>query len=182
MLVTNGTFPKVLERLDPLPTQLYVSVDAPNKQIFNEVCKPKWNQRAWEQFEKTIDLLPSLDTRIVARHTLMKGINMSETNIREFAALDNRAEPDFIENKGYVYVGNSRENLTAENMPSHDDIMHFSAQIAPLTGRKILSDSKPSRVALVGQEITPIPIPQATMFFPEDLGIAPPVKHLPIIQ
>ena len=126
--------------------------------------------------------MPSLDTRIVARHTLMKGINMSETNIREFAALDNRAEPDFIENKGYVYVGHSRENLSAENMPSHDDIMDFSAKIAPLTGRKILSDSKPSRVALVGHEITPIPIPEATMFFPKDLGIAPPVKHLPIIQ
>ena len=126
--------------------------------------------------------MPSLDTRIVARHTLMKGINMSETNVREFAALDNRAEPDFIENKGYVYVGHSRENLSDENKPSHDDIMDFSARIAPLTGRKILSDSKPSRVALVGQEITPIPIPEATMFFPEDLGIAPPVKHLPIIQ
>ena len=40
MLVTNGTFPKVLERLDPLPTQLYVSVDAPNKEIFDKVCKP----------------------------------------------------------------------------------------------------------------------------------------------
>ena len=60
--------------------------------------------------------------------------------------------------------------------------MDFSAKIAPVTGRKILSDSKPSRVALVGQEITQIPIPEATMFFPEDLGIAPSVKHLPIIQ
>ena len=170
------------ERLDPLPTQLYVSVDAPNKEIFDKVCKPKWNSRAWEQFEKTIDLLPSLDTRIVARHTLMKGINMSDKNIREFAALDNRADPDFIENKGYVFVGHSRENLSAENMPSHDDIMEFSAKIAPLTGRKILSDSKPSRVALVGRQITPIPIPEPTMFFPDDLGIAPPVKHLPIVQ
>jgi tRNA wybutosine-synthesizing protein 1 len=182
MLVTNGTFPKVLENLDTLPTQLYVSVDAPNKKVFDEVCKPKWNTRAWEQFEKTIDLLPSLDTRIVCRHTLMKGINMSDKHIEQFAALDNRADPDFIENKGYVFVGHSRENLSAENMPRHDDIMEFSAKIAPLTGRKILSDSKPSRVALVGQEITPIPIPEATMFFPEDLGIAPPVKHLPIIQ
>ncbi|MBT6527649.1 MAG: hypothetical protein HOM04_03945, partial [Euryarchaeota archaeon] len=53
-----------------------------------------------------------------------------------------------------------------------------SAKIAPLTGRKILSDSRPSRVALVGQEISPIPIPEPTMFFPDDLGIAPSVKHL----
>ena len=65
MLVTNGTFPKVLERLNTLPTQLYVSVDAPNEQVFNDVCRPKWNKNTWTQFEKTIDLLPSLDTRIV---------------------------------------------------------------------------------------------------------------------
>jgi hypothetical protein len=31
---------------------------------------------------------------------------------------------------------------------------------------------------LVGQEIVPIPVPEATMFFPDDLGIAPSVKHL----
>ncbi|MEL0267408.1 MAG: hypothetical protein VW945_07915, partial [Candidatus Poseidoniales archaeon] len=174
--------PKVLEKLDTLPTQLYVSVDAPNKQVFDEVCRPKWNSGAWEQFEKTIDLLPSLDTRIVCRHTLMKGVNMSDAHIKEFAALDNRADPDFIENKGYVFVGHSRENLAMENMPTHDDIMDFSRKIAPLTNRDVLSDSRPSRVALVGTEITPIPIPEPTMFFPEDLGIAPPVKHLPVIS
>jgi hypothetical protein len=31
---------------------------------------------------------------------------------------------------------------------------------------------------LVGTEISPMPIPVATKFFPEDLGIAPSVKHL----
>jgi tRNA wybutosine-synthesizing protein 1 len=182
MLVTNGTLPKVLENLDTLPTQLYVSVDAPNKHVFDEVCRPKWNSGAWDQFEKTIDLLPSLDTRIVCRHTLMKGVNMNDQHISEFAALDNRADPDFIENKGYVFVGHSRENLAMENMPTHDDIMDFSNKISPLVNRTVLSDSRPSRVALVGREITPIPVPKATMFFPEDLGIAPSVKHLPVLS
>ena len=182
MLVTNGTLPKVLERLDTLPTQLYVSVDAPNKKVFDEVCRPKRNNGAWREFEKTIDLLPSLDTRIVCRHTLMKGVNMSDQHIKEFAALDNRADPDYIENKGYVYVGHSRENLAMENMPTHDDIMAFSEKIAPLTARKVLSESRPSRVALVGTKITPIPVPEPVMFFPENLGIAPPVKHLPIVS
>jgi wyosine [tRNA(Phe)-imidazoG37] synthetase (radical SAM superfamily) len=69
-----------------------------------------------------------------------------------------------------------------ENMPSHDDIMDFSNKIAPLTNREVLSDSRPSRVALVGREISPIPVPEPTMFFPEDLGIAPSVKHLPIVS
>jgi tRNA wybutosine-synthesizing protein 1 len=168
----------VIENLDVLPTQLYVSVDAPNKEIFDAVCKPKWNTNAWDKFEETIDLLPSLDTRIVCRHTLMKGINMSDKNIEEFAKLDLRADPDFIENKGYVFVGHSRENLAAENMPSHEDIMDFSNKIAPLTNRLVLSDSRPSRVALVGTEMSPMQIPIATKFFPDDLGIAPSVKHL----
>ena len=182
MLVTNGTLPKVLENLDTLPTQLYVSVDAPNKQVFDNVCRPKWNSGAWNQFEKTIDLLPSLDTRIVCRHTLMKGVNMSSSHIKEFAELDNRADPDFIEAKGYVYVGHSRENLSMENMPSHDDILSFSNELAPQVNRDVLSESRPSRVALIGREIVPIPIPEAELYFPEDLGIAPPVKKLPLIQ
>ena len=67
-------------------------------------------------------------------------------------------------------------------MPFHDDILEFSNALAPLTGRKLLDDSPPSRVALVGKEIVPLPIPQTTMFFPEDLGVADPVKHLKVIQ
>ena len=96
--------------------------------------------------------------------------------------LDNRADSDWIECKGYVHVGNSRENLTAENMPFHDDILEFSNALAPLTNRKLLDDSPPSRVALVGRAIVPIPIPGATMFFPEDLGIAESIKHLKIVR
>ena len=141
MLVTNGTLPKC--RLDTLPPN-FTCVDAPNKQVFDQVCRPKWNSGAWDQFEKTIDLMPSLDTRIVCRHTLMKGVNMSDAHIKEFADLDNRADPDFIENKGYVYVGHSRENLAMENMPTHDDIMDFSNKIAPLTARKVLSILDPA--------------------------------------
>ena len=182
MLVTNGTLPKVIEKLDTLPTQLYVSVDAPNKEVFDEICKPKWNAAAWDKFEETIDLLSSLDTRIVCRHTLIKGKNMNPEHIPQYAALDNRADPDWIECKGYVHVGNSRENLTSENMPFHDDILEFSNALAPLTDRKLLDDSPPSRVALVGREIVPLPIPEPTMFFPEDLGVADPVKHLKVIQ
>ena len=181
MLVTNGTLPKVLEKLDPLPTQLYVSIDAPNKEVFDRICKPKYNSGAWNKFEETVDLLPSLDTRIVARHTLIKGENMSDENVKEYAALDNRADPDWIECKGFVFIGHSREVLSIDNMPSHDDILNFANALAPLTGRELLDDSRPSRVALVGHEKIPLPIPEKVMDFPKDLGIAAPVKHLPVV-
>ncbi|MGY8702621.1 MAG: 4-demethylwyosine synthase TYW1 [Candidatus Poseidoniales archaeon] len=180
MLVTNGTLPKAIEKLDTLPTQLYVSVDAPNKQVFNKICKPKWGDAVWEKVEETIDMLPSLDTRIVCRHTLVKGENMAKEHIAQYASIDNRADPDFIECKGYTFVGHSRELMTIENMPWHEEILEFAGELAPMVDRRILDDSPPSRVALVGREIIPIPIPEQTMFFPDDLGIAKPVRHLPM--
>ena len=149
-LVTNGSLPKVIEELDPLPTQLYVSVDAPNEEIFNRLCKPKFDTAAFSKLEETLELLPSLDTRTVCRHTLIKGESLG--NYEDYARLDNIADPDFIEAKGYVYVGNSRSNHTIENMPSHDEIMEFSRTLAPMVGREVLSDRRESRVALIGKE------------------------------
>ena len=139
-LVTNGSLPKVIEELDPLPTQLYVSVDAPNKEIFNRLCKPKFDTAAFEKLEETLQLLPSLDTRTVCRHTLIKGESLGHYD--DYSRLDNIADPDFIEAKGYVYVGNSRSNHTIENMPSHDEIMEFSRTLAPMVGREVLSDRR----------------------------------------
>lgn len=178
-LVTNGSLPKVIEELDPLPTQLYVSVDAPNKEIFNRLCKPKFDTAAFEKLEETLQLLPSLDTRTVCRHTLIKGESLG--HYEDYARLDNIADPDFIEAKGYVYVGNSRSNHTIENMPSHDEIMEFSRTLAPMVGRDVLSDRRESRVALIGKEMIPVVLPDKVRELPADLGIAKPQKFtLPI--
>ncbi|MED5230763.1 MAG: 4-demethylwyosine synthase TYW1 [Candidatus Thermoplasmatota archaeon] len=171
-LVTNGSLPKVIEQLDPLPTQLYVSVDAPNKEIFNRLCKPKFDTAAFEKLEETLELLPSLDTRTVCRHTLIKGESLG--HYEDYARLDNIADPDFIEAKGYVYVGNSRSNHTIENMPSHDEIMEFSRTLAPMLGREVLSDRRESRVALIGKEMIPVVLPERVRELPADLGIAKP--------
>ena len=173
-LVTNGSLPKVIENLDPLPTQLYVSVDAPNKEVFDRLCKPKFDQAAFHKLEQTLELLPSLDTRTVCRHTLIKHESLGHHE--DYARLDNLADPDFIEAKGYVYVGNSRNNLTIENMPSHDDVMGFSQRLAPLVGREVLSERKESRVALIGKEMIPITLPQKVRELPADLGIAKPMN------
>ncbi len=179
MLVTNGTLPKVLEGLDPLPTQLYVSVDAPNEEVWNRLCKPKFGGGQWKRFEETIDLLPSLDTRTVCRHTLVKGENM--TQVEEYAALDNRADPDFIEAKAYVFVGHSRQVMSLANMPRHEEVMAFARELAPLVGREILDDVSASRVALIGKEKKNLVNPEPNKEFRLDLGVAPPIKKLPLI-
>ena len=174
-LVTNGSLPKVIENLDPLPTQLYVSVDAPNKELFNKLCKPKFNQNAWEKLEETLAILPSLDTRTVCRHTLIK--NHSLGHHEDYARLDNIADPNFIEAKGYVYVGHSQNNHSIDDMPAHTEVMEFAHNLAPLVGREVLSERRESRVALIGKEMIPVTLPTATREFPKDLGIAPPQNY-----
>ena len=177
-LVTNGSLPKVIENLDTLPTQLYVSVDAPNKEIFDRICKPKFDTGAFNKLEQTLELLPSLDTRTVCRHTLIK--NESLGHHEDYARLDNIADPMFIEAKGYVYVGKSQNNHTIENIPSHPEILEFSDKLASLTGREVLSDRRESRVALIGREMIPVVLPEKKLDLPSDLGIAKPQNfHLP---
>ena len=102
----------------------------------------------------------------------MQGINPSNQHIKELAALDSRADPEYFQNNAYVVLGLSRENLGVKNMPSHADILEKSNASALITQREVLSDSRPSREALLGREITPIPLPQPTRFFPDDLGSA----------
>ncbi|RLF37305.1 MAG: 4-demethylwyosine synthase TYW1 [Thermoplasmata archaeon] len=150
-LVTNGTNPDVLEKLDTLPTQLYVSVTAPNKEVYKKLCRPLISN-GWERLQKTIELLPSLDTRTVIRHTLVNGWNMKEEHIREFAKIDEKASPMFIEPKGFVLVGYSRERLTIDNMPFHSQVRDFATKLADFLGYYFIDERPDSRVVLLSKE------------------------------
>ncbi|MFH1101587.1 MAG: 4-demethylwyosine synthase TYW1 [Methanobacteriota archaeon] len=147
-LVTNGTQPKVLENLDPLPTQLYVSVVAPNKDIYKKLCVPLIPD-GWEKLNQTLELLPSLNTRTVIRHTLVNGWNMDEKTITQFAHLDKKASPQFIEPKGYVLVGDSRNRMTIENMPSHNHVHEFAEKLATTLGYELAMEKPDSLVVLL---------------------------------
>ncbi len=148
-LVTNGTLPEALEKLDPLPTQLYVTVAAPNEDIYRKLCVPL-RKDGWQRLNRTLELLPSLGTRTVIRHTLVEGWNVGWE--REYARLDEKANPLFIEPKGYVFVGYSRERMHSDNMPSQERVLDFSEKLAAETGRTVLAQQKASRVVLVGSD------------------------------
>ncbi len=150
-LVTNGTMPEVLENLDPLPTQLYVTVAAPNEEIYKKLLVPLI-RNGWERLRRTLELLPSLNTRKVIRHTLVRGWNMGYEE--EYAKLDLLAEPNFIEPKAYVFVGYSRERLTIENMPRHEEIREFAKKMAEITGYRYEDEREDSRVVLLMKENT----------------------------
>lgn len=148
-VVTNGTNPSALEKLKTMPTQLYVTVAAPNKKLFDEILNPIYKD-AWERLNRTLELLPSLTTRTVIRHTLVKNYNLGY--IEEYYKLDKKADPDFIENKGYVHVGNSRNRLTINNMPSHEEIKDFSFRLNGYLNYDFGGEREDSRIILLSKD------------------------------
>ena len=147
-LVTNGTNPEILKDLDPLPKQLYVSLAAPNKDVYKKICSPLISD-GWERLNRTLELLPSLDTRKVIRHTLVHGWNMDEKYIKEYARLVDKASPLFVEPKGYVFVGSSRKRMNLSNMPSHNNVRNFGEKLAETLGYELTMEQPDSRVVLL---------------------------------
>jgi len=112
-LVTNGTFPeriKALKDADSLPTQLYVTMAAPDKETYLRVCssvKPYFpvHEDHWERLNKTLGMLSSLDCRTVIRITSVRGVNM--TNCEGYRETIQKANPNFLEVKGFSISGNA---------------------------------------------------------------------------
>ncbi len=147
-LVTNGTNPAALAELKEEPTQLYISVCAPNHDVFKKTCRPQI-ENAWSKLNESLDLLPSFKCPTVIRMTLVKGINM--VNVEGYAKLVKKANPTYVEAKAYMHVGFSNLRLGFERMPSHKEISKFAAELSHRTGYRILDESADSRVVLLSK-------------------------------
>lgn len=151
-IVSNGQEPKMIERLakmDALPTQLYISLDASDEKMFEKVNRPKYKD-GWKRLNKTLELLPKLDCRRVIRYTLINGVNDSERELEKFAELFEKSRADFIEIKGYMFLGDSRKRLVFENMPKHQYVQEFSKRIAEfLPNYRIMDEDELSRIVLL---------------------------------
>ncbi|MGY5871938.1 MAG: 4-demethylwyosine synthase TYW1 [Candidatus Thorarchaeota archaeon] len=146
-LVTNGTRPDILARMTP-PTQLYVTLAAPDESTYKTLCKPGI-KNGWQNIVESQEVLQSLNTRTVNRLTMVSGHNMKDP--RSYSNLILKGQPDYVEVKGYMYLGSSRGRLTSENAPSHRDIRAFSQKLADLTGYILLDEQIESRVVLLSQ-------------------------------
>jgi tRNA wybutosine-synthesizing protein 1 len=152
-LVSNGTVPSALARLDEEPTQLYISVCAPDEETFKHVSRPQI-PKAWEKLNQTLELLSSFKCPTVIRITLVRGLNMK--NIKGYAKLIEKANPTYIEPKAYMHVGFSRLRLGYECMPNHREIQEIATQIAKETSYNIIDESQESRVVLLSKLEKPI--------------------------
>lgn len=150
-VVTNGMYPDRLENIEP-PTQLYLSVDAPNKELFQKIDRPALID-GWKRLNRSLEVLKKLKgkTRTVIRITLIKSMN--DENIEGYVGLLKKADPDYIELKAYMFVGSSRQRLSIENMPRHHEVQEFANKIIEkYPGLKIIDEKIESRVVLLGKE------------------------------
>jgi len=148
-LVTNGSYPDMIEKLKGHePTQFYITLAAPYKELFDKTTNPLI-KNAWKNFNKTLQLMKDLNCRRVLRLNLTKGYNMVEPE--KYGKFIKKLEGhyDYVECKGYMHVGYSKQRLSKENMPSHDEIKEFAEKVANAAGLKYIDEKPESSVVLL---------------------------------
>jgi tRNA wybutosine-synthesizing protein 1 len=126
-LVCNAQHPDQLATLGPV-TQLYVSVDASNRDSLKRIDRPL-HRDFWERFLRCMDILRErrFNQRTVFRLTLVKGFNVEE-EAEGYAELVSRALPAFVEVKGVTYCGTSTAagaGLSMQNVPFYEEVTAF---------------------------------------------------------
>jgi len=148
-LVTNGQYPEQIKKLENA-TQLYISVDAPDKTLLKEIDKPLFVDY-WERLLASLDEMSKKDYRTCVRLTMIKDMNMC--NIEGYKELIEKGNPDFIEAKGYMFVGASRQVLSLKNMPTHEEVIEFSKELEKvLPDYELASDHVASRAVLLAKK------------------------------
>jgi len=115
-IVTNGTLPERIESLNPLPSQLYITLPAPNKDIYKKVCRPMI-KNGWEKVSQSLGLVESLSCRTVVRLTAVKNLNLSEKFIEDYIKIVEKVNPNFFEIKGFTLQAralNIKERLKSD--------------------------------------------------------------------
>jgi tRNA wybutosine-synthesizing protein 1 len=148
-VVSNGTNPDVLAQCRPF--QQYVSLDAPDKETYEKTCRPMGDADAfWSRVKESLAQLST--KRSAVRITLVAGHN--DTKPEGYARLLQDAGATFVEVKGYMYLGYSRNRLQRNNMPEHERVREFAEKIAASCDYKIRDENPLSRVICLEREET----------------------------
>lgn len=144
-LVTNGTMPEVLESLRTRPTQLYLSLNAYDKELYRTVSKPA--EDLWGKVLQSLSVMKDHRCRTVVRMTLARGMNMDSPE--GYSKVIEMGEPDFVEVKAYMHLGRSRQRLRRDAMPDHSEILGFAEKLADALGYRLAGEVPLSRVVLL---------------------------------
>lgn len=149
-LVTNGQLPEMLERLqkeNALPTQLYLSMTAPNEELYKKISIPIFED-AWERFLKSLKFLSNANTRTVIRMTIIK--NYNDCCVDEYAKLIQMGNPHFVEVKSYIHIGRSIHRLSSSNMLTHEEVVDFTNKLLEkLPNFEFMDEQRASRITVI---------------------------------
>ncbi len=121
-IVTNGTLPQKIASLDPLPSQLYITLAAPNEMIYKKICRPMI-RNGWSNIMDSMDLIESLSTRTLIRLTAVKNLNINENLINDYIKIIEKANPNFFEIKGFTLQ--AKALLIKERLQSDKPIQYY---------------------------------------------------------
>ena len=148
-VVSNGTNPDVLARCRPF--QQYVSLDAPDLATYEKTCRPIGDAYGfWSRIKESLGQLST--KRSAVRITLVEGHN--DINPEGYARILQDAGATFVEVKGYMYLGYSRNRLQRNNMPEHAQVRAFAEKITASCDYKIRDENPLSRVICLEREQT----------------------------
>jgi tRNA wybutosine-synthesizing protein 1 len=152
-LVTNGTMPSRLKKLiekTAEPTNLYISVYGTSEKMYKKVCNPLI-PNVFDKVKKSLKLMKKFrEARTVFRITAVKNLTMVDPE--GYSKLIKMSEPDFVEIKGYAWLGESRQRLKNSNVPTMDELGKFAKSLKELTGYSIKAEDERSRVILLSKK------------------------------
>ncbi len=152
-LVTNGQEPHMIRRMqdapDTLPTQLYLSANAADRDSFMRINRPRYGD-SWERWNETLSMLRHLPTRTVLRVTLIRGYNDHAPGIPAFARMFDGSSPHFIEIKSYMHIGRSTNRLERDSMLEMGEVREFASGVADSSDTfSVMDESEISRIVVL---------------------------------
>lgn len=157
-LVTNGQEPAMVRRLrdeGALPTQLYLSTNAADRESFMRINRPRYAD-SWERWNETLGLLDGIGTRTVIRVTLIRGHNTGPGDVESFARMLEGSGVHFVEAKSYMHVGRSTGRLERDAMLEMDEVREFARGLGSRGPFEYMDESEASRIVVMRNSRRPI--------------------------
>ncbi len=151
-IVTNGTLPERIKSLSIYPSQLYITLPAPNEQIYKKVCRPMI-KNGWDNIMDSMNLIESLSCRTVVRLTAVRGLNIDDRYIDEYIKIVEKSNPNFFEIKGFTLQAKAlliKERLKSEKpiqefFPDYDYLEKIALKFEEIGNFPLIYKNKPSR-------------------------------------
>lgn len=147
-IVTNGTRPDVLKNLSCEPTQLYVSLCAPDLETYQKTCRPM-EAGLWDKVLESIELLDSYKCPTVLRNTLVPKLNMHSPE--KYGKLAELGNATYMEPKAAMSVGGARERFGYRDMAWFSEIKEFAEEVAVSCSYNVIDEHEPSNIVLLSK-------------------------------